>query len=60
MIALCGRNGSGKTTLARLLMHINTPPRGTIWLEGKDVRRSQRARDLQRDRLVFQNPDHSS
>ncbi len=37
MIALCGRNGSGKTTLARLLMHINAPPRGTILLGGKDV-----------------------
>ena len=58
MIALCGRNGSGKTTLARLLMHINTPPRGTIWLEGKDVA-DLSAREISSEiGYVFQNPDH--
>jgi energy-coupling factor transport system ATP-binding protein len=58
MIALCGRNGSGKTTIARLLMHINTPPRGTIWLEGKDVT-GLSAREISSEiGYVFQNPDH--
>jgi energy-coupling factor transporter ATP-binding protein EcfA2 len=58
MIALCGRNGSGKTTLARLLMHINAPPRGTIWLEGKDVA-DLGAREIASEiGYVFQNPDH--
>jgi energy-coupling factor transport system ATP-binding protein len=58
MIALCGRNGSGKTTLARLLMHINAPPRGTIWLEGKDVA-DLSAREIASEiGYVFQNPDH--
>ena len=58
MTALCGRNGSGKTTLARLLMHINTPPRGTIWLEGKDVA-DLSAREISSEiGYVFQNPDH--
>jgi energy-coupling factor transporter ATP-binding protein EcfA2 len=58
MIALCGRNGSGKTTLARLLMHINAPPRGTIWIEGKDVA-DLSAREISGEiGYVFQNPDH--
>jgi energy-coupling factor transport system ATP-binding protein len=58
MIALCGRNGSGKTTLARLLMHINAPPRGTIWLEGRDVF-DLSAREISSEiGYVFQNPDH--
>jgi energy-coupling factor transport system ATP-binding protein len=58
MIALCGRNGSGKTTLARLLMHINPPPRGAILLDGKDVA-GLSARDIaSRIGYVFQNPDH--
>jgi energy-coupling factor transport system ATP-binding protein len=58
MIALCGRNGSGKTTLARLLMHINVPPRGAIWLEGKDVA-DLSAREISAEiGYVFQNPDH--
>jgi energy-coupling factor transport system ATP-binding protein len=58
MIALCGRNGSGKTTLARLLMHINAPPRGAIWIEGKDVA-DLSAREISSEiGYVFQNPDH--
>jgi energy-coupling factor transport system ATP-binding protein len=58
MIALCGRNGSGKTTLARLLMHINAPPKGAILLDGKDVA-GLSARDIaSRIGYVFQNPDH--
>ena len=58
MIALCGRNGSGKTTLARLLMHINAPPRGAIWIEGKDVA-GLSAREISAEiGYVFQNPDH--
>lgn len=58
MVALCGRNGSGKTTLARLLMHINPPPRDTIRLEGKDVA-DLSAREISSEiGYVFQNPDH--
>ena len=58
MIALCGRNGSGKTTLARLLMRINEPPRGTIWLGDKDVATLE-PRDIAAEiGYVFQNPDH--
>ena len=58
MVALCGRNGSGKTTLARLLMRINQPPRGSIWLGDKDVATLEPREVAAEIGYVFQNPDH--
>lgn len=36
-IAVVGRTGSGKSTLARLLARLEPTPRGTVFLDGKDV-----------------------
>lgn len=58
MLALCGRNGSGKTTLARLLMRINQPPRGTVWLGDKDLAGLEPREIAAEVGYVFQNPDH--
>ena len=58
IVALCGRNGSGKTTLARLLMHINAPPRGAIRVGGKDVADLSAREISSQIGYVFQNPDH--
>ncbi len=58
MVALCGRNGSGKTTLARLLMRINQPPRGSVWLGDKDVAGLEPREVAAEIGYVFQNPDH--
>jgi len=58
MVALCGRNGSGKTTLARLLMRINQPPRGTVWLGAKDLAGLEPREIAAEVGYVFQNPDH--
>ncbi|HWJ73610.1 MAG TPA: energy-coupling factor transporter ATPase [Kaistia sp.] len=58
IVALCGRNGSGKTTLARLLVHINAPPPGTLMLGERDIT-GLSARDISAEiGYVFQNPDH--
>lgn len=55
---LCGDNGSGKTTLSRLLMGLLTPPRGTIWWQGKDAAKLS-LYDLAEDiGYVFQQPEH--
>lgn len=55
---LCGDNGSGKTTLSRLLMGLLSPPRGTIWWEGKDAAKLK-LYDLAADiGYVFQQPEH--
>jgi ATP-binding cassette, subfamily B, multidrug efflux pump len=37
-IAIIGRTGSGKTTLAQLLLRFYDPTRGTIRIDGKDLR----------------------
>jgi energy-coupling factor transport system ATP-binding protein len=58
IVALCGRNGSGKTTLARLLMRINQPPRGAVWLGDKDVAGLDPKEISAKIGYVFQNPDH--
>ena len=38
-VALVGRNGSGKTTLQRLIAKIYVPTRGSIWIDGHEIRR---------------------
>ncbi|HRK61082.1 MAG TPA: ABC transporter ATP-binding protein [Candidatus Omnitrophota bacterium] len=37
MIAIVGKTGSGKSTLAQLFMRFYEPPRGTIFIDGKDI-----------------------
>jgi energy-coupling factor transporter ATP-binding protein EcfA2 len=58
IVALCGRNGSGKTTLARLLMGINPPPRGRLWIGRQDIAGLEPRDIASRIGYVFQNPDH--
>ncbi len=38
-LAILGRTGSGKTTLVSLLLRLYNPPRGTIFIDGHDIRR---------------------
>ena len=37
-VALVGRNGSGKTTLQRLIAKIYVPTKGSIWIDGHEIR----------------------
>ncbi|NLV91651.1 MAG: ABC transporter ATP-binding protein [Firmicutes bacterium] len=37
-LAIVGRTGSGKTTLMNLLLRLYNPPRGTILLDGREIR----------------------
>lgn len=37
-LAILGRTGSGKTTLVNLLMRLYNPPRGTLFIDGHDIR----------------------
>lgn len=57
-VALYGRSGSGKTTLLNLLAGLDTPTRGTIQVEGKDLEAlGEQGRTLLRRRslgFVFQ------
>jgi len=46
-VGILGRTGSGKSTLANLMLRVFEPPRGTIFLDGHDVR-DLRSADLRR------------
>lgn len=37
-LGIVGKTGSGKTTLVKLLLRVYDPPRGTIFIGGKDIR----------------------
>ena len=37
-LGIFGRTGSGKTTLIELLARVYTPPPGSIWVDGQDIR----------------------
>ena len=37
-LGIFGRTGSGKTTLIELLARVYTPPPGTVWVDGQDIR----------------------
>ncbi|HVO19179.1 MAG TPA: ABC transporter ATP-binding protein [Anaeromyxobacter sp.] len=42
VVAFLGPNGSGKSTLLKLVLGLHTPSRGTVRLDGEDVRRIPR------------------
>lgn len=49
ILYLLGHNGSGKTTLLSCITGVFAPTRGTVWLDGKDVRAyspAERARQI--------------
>jgi peptide/nickel transport system ATP-binding protein len=59
-VALVGESGSGKSTLARIVLRLDTPDRGEIFLDGAAVlARKRRGASLAyrgRVQMVFQDP----
>ena len=57
-LAVVGPNGAGKTTLIQAMAGVVRPPRGQVFVQGKDVSRMD-VRDLTAQvGFVFQNPEH--
>ena len=56
VVAIVGRTGAGKTTLADLLLRFYDPDRGTIELDGTDLRKLDRTSFLSRVAVVTQEP----
>jgi energy-coupling factor transport system ATP-binding protein len=57
-LAIAGANGAGKSTLASLLTGVLEAPRGSVFLEGKDIAGIPASSISDRIGYVFQNPEH--
>ena len=57
-VAVLGQNGSGKTTLVKHLNGLLKPTRGTISINGRDMREHSLLSIGSHVAYVFQNPDH--
>ena len=57
-VAIIGQNGSGKTTLAKHLNGLLSPARGSVQLDGVELRGIAHHRIASEVGFVFQDPDH--
>lgn len=56
-VGILGSNGSGKTTLLKALDGLERTYRGSVMLDGKDIRKLSAKEIYAKVGLVFQNPD---
>eukprot|EP00897_Mesotaenium_endlicherianum_P010883 jgi/Mesen1/9823/ME000007S09890 len=56
LFGLIGPSGSGKSTVLRALNRLWEPPRGTVFLEGRDITQEDVIRLRRRVGMVFQYP----
>ena len=57
-IAILGHNGSGKSTLSKLLVGLETPDSGEIWIDGMQSSEETIDKIRKKVSIVFQNPDN--
>ena len=58
-VAVLGHNGSGKSTLAKHMNAILVPTDGTMWVDGKDTKDTEKLWEIRQSAgMVFQNPDN--
>jgi oligopeptide/dipeptide ABC transporter ATP-binding protein len=56
-LGLIGESGSGKTTLARMIMNLEKPTSGKIYLKGKDISSLSHNQISKKMRMIFQKLD---
>ena len=57
-VAILGRNGSGKSTLSKLLVGLERPDSGEIWICGRLSSEETMDEIRKKISIVFQNPDN--
>ena len=57
MVSIVGRNGAGKSTLSKLICGFETPDRGEIWFDGKNLKDENIRRRARHIGYVMQNPN---
>jgi len=57
-VAILGHNGSGKSTLSKLLVGLETPDDGEIWIAGMKLSDTTIDEIRKKVSIVFQNPDN--
>ena len=57
MVSIVGRNGAGKSTLSKLICGFETPDRGEIWFDGKNLKGENIRRRARHIGYVMQNPN---
>ncbi len=59
-LGIAGESGSGKSTVARMLVGLEIPTAGTVWVDGQQLpeppRAADRKRHARRIQMVFQDP----
>lgn len=58
IVAILGSNGSGKTTLVKHFNGLLKPSRGSVIVDGIDIKNQSVAKTSQKVGYVFQNPNH--
>lgn len=58
ILGIAGYNGAGKTTFTKVLIGFNKPKKGSIYIDGLDIKSMSKRKLGEYLGLVFQNPEH--
>lgn len=58
LIGIMGKNGAGKTTLVRTLNGLIRPTKGSIYIDGENIKSQSIGSISKKVGIVFQNPNH--